>query len=113
MLPDIPFYPHRPQTDSAASEVDTFTVRDGVQWLGIDWDSYASAEKLSAGMHGGPLAAAILDARAAQSSDTSHARPGIVPGTTTAEDVLSKYGIDPADPAAAVRAFIGDRSRTW
>ncbi|MCX6553056.1 MAG: glycosyltransferase family 4 protein, partial [Acidobacteria bacterium] len=78
----------------------------GVQWLGIDWDTYASAEKLTAGMHGGPLAAAILDARAAQSSDTSHARPGIVPGTTTAEDVLSKYGIDPADPAAAVRAFM-------
>jgi hypothetical protein len=113
VIPDIPFNPSHATPDSTSSRADAFTVRDGVQWLGIGWDTYVVAEKLAAGVHGGPLSAAILDARAAQSSATSHARPGIVPGVTTAEDVLSKYGIDPKDPAAAVREFLGDRSRTW
>lgn len=76
-----------------------FTVRDGLAWLGIDWDTYEKSAKILAGRHGNPIQFALLDARKAQGTDTTPA------------EVLAKHGIDPADPLAAVRAYDRGRAR--
>jgi hypothetical protein len=76
-----------------------FTVRDGLAWLGIPLADYEKSWEILAGRHGNPLGAALLDARDAQGT------------ATTPESVLAKYGIDPADPLAAVRRFDKQRAR--
>lgn len=74
-----------------------FTVRDALHWLGIPFETYERSAKILAGRHGNPIESALLDARAAQGTDTTPA------------EVLARHGIDPADPLAAVRAH--DRRR--
>jgi hypothetical protein len=79
--------------------VSEFSVRDGLTWLGISWEDYEKSSKILAGRHGNPIGAALLDARDAQGTDT------------TAEAVLAKHGIDPADPLAAVRRYDKQRGK--
>lgn len=76
-----------------------FTVRDGLDWLGISFADYEKSFTILKGRHGNPLGAALLDAREAQGT------------ATTPEAVLTKHGIDPADPLVAVRRFDKARSR--
>lgn len=115
MIPDIPRMAPRPASGAGAGlgAGEEFTVRDGLAWLGLSWDEYAESTELLDGMHGSPLDAALLDARAANSADPSHARPGITFGVTTAEEVLAKHQVSQANPLESVRNFIDRRSTTW
>lgn len=74
-------------------ETESFTVRDGLAWLGITWETYEQSAKILAGRHGNPIGSALLDARSAQGTD-------IAP-----DEVLARHGIDPSDPPAAVRSY--------
>lgn len=76
-----------------------FTVRDGLIWLGISYETYEESAKILAGRHGNPIGSALLDARSAQGTDITPA------------EVLARHGIDPADPLAAVRAYNRERTR--
>lgn len=78
-----------------------FSVRDGLAWLGITWEDYERVWDLLKGVHGGPLNAALLDARKAQGTNT------------TPTEVLEKHGIDPAHPMDAARRYLRDRSAYW
>ncbi|MBM4574779.1 hypothetical protein GS896_27365 [Rhodococcus hoagii] len=115
MIPDIPPTTPLPISDDSSrfGAAETFAVRDGLVWLGLTWDDYAKSLELLDGMHGSPINAALLDSRAANSADLSHARPGIIFGVTTAEEVLSKHGISRTNPLESVRNFIDQRSTTW
>lgn len=75
-----------------------FTVTDALAWLGLSEADWERSWEILAGRHGNPLSNALLDARKAQGTDT------------TAAEVLARYGIDPADPLAAVRDY--DRRRS-
>lgn len=79
-----------------------FTVRDAVAWLGITWEAYVAATKTSAGRHGGPMISALLAAQKAHQS-----KSGI-----TAQQILDRFGIDPANPAKAHQAFDA-RGQQW
>ena len=97
MIPHIPRV--GPPTTTAATPAEGgFTVRDGLAWLNIPWDTYEAGCELTRGRHGGPFVSALMDARAAQGT------------ATTPAAVLAKHGIDPADPLAAVRAWVTHRS---
>ena len=98
MIPHIPRW-DPPQTSTSEPPEETFSVRDGLAWLGISDTDYEQAHQMTAGRHGNPLGAALLDARAAQSNGE------------TAEAVLSRHGIDPANPLAAVRQYVRRRSQ--
>lgn len=76
-----------------------FTVRDAVAWLGIPFDVYLESGEILKGRHGNPLMSAVLAAREAQGTDITPAQ------------VLARFGIDPAEPLAAVRRYDKDRSR--
>lgn len=104
MIPQIPI-PFTPKPEPGSVPVlpleppaGVFTVRDAVAWLGVDWLDWMEAENLLVGRHGGPLVAALLDARDAQGTDITPAQ------------VLAKHGIDPANPTAAARRY--DRQRS-
>lgn len=76
-----------------------FTVRAGLEWLGISIETYEKSCEILAGRHGNPIGSALLDARDAQGSEV------------IAADVLAQHGIDPEDPLAAVRVYDRRRSR--
>lgn len=78
---------------------DAFTGQDGLDWLGITMEDYLKSEDILRGRHGNPLMFALMDARAAQGTDTTPA------------DVLARYGIDPADPLKAARTYDKHRSQ--
>jgi hypothetical protein len=115
MIPDIPHTAPRSESGAGAGPGagEEFTVRDGLAWLGLNWDEYAKSTELLDGMHGSPLDGALLDARAANSADPGHARPGIIFGVTTAEEVLVKHDVSRTNPLESVRNFIDRRSTTW
>lgn len=115
MIPEIPFRPAGATASGGGDDVvvEKFSVRDAMDWFGIAFDDYAAAEKILKGVHGSPCMLASLDARAANSDDPEHARPGVVFGVTTAEEILAKYRIDPGNPMKAAKAFLEERSSTW
>jgi hypothetical protein len=79
--------------------MEEFTVPDGLAWLGISQADYEKSWEILAGRHGNPINSALLDARAAQGTDT------------TAVEILARHGIDPADPLVAVRAYDKNRAK--
>lgn len=100
MIPNIPHWdPFNAPRSGTAESSETFTVEDGLAWLGISRADYESANEITAGRHGNPFMFALLDARAAQQNGE------------TREVVLSRYGIDPAEPLAAIREYDQQRSR--
>lgn len=113
-MPDLPFrIPNRtPPQDQRPAPVETFTHNDALEWLGVSREAYERAVKAGDGGDG-PLNGAMLDARAANSTDPRHARPGIQAGVTTAAAILSGYGIDPKHPEIAVAAELKQRSKYW
>lgn len=114
-MPDFPFrmLTWTPPEDQRPAPVETFTHADALQWLGVSRDAYLRAVKTGDGLGAGPLGAAILDARAANSSDPRHARPGVEAGVTTAAAILSGYGIDPQHPEIATAVELKERSKYW
>jgi hypothetical protein len=100
MIPNIPHWDpfNAPRSDTSQAP-EAFSVEDGLAWLGISRADYERANEITAGRHGNPFVFALLDARAAQHNGE------------TRETVLSRYGIDPAEPLAAVREWDRQRSR--
>jgi thymidylate synthase len=100
MIPNIPRWqpPDASQSEPPVTQ-EAFSVRDGLAWLGISLADYERANEITAGRHGNPFTSALLDARAAQANGE------------TPETVLSRHGIDPAQPLAAVREYDQRRSR--
>jgi hypothetical protein len=96
-IPPMPA-PTAPQPD-LEPEQDEFTVRDGAAWLGLPWSVFEEAAQVLSGRHGGPFVSALLDARDAQGT------------STTADEILARHGIDPADPLDAAHRFDRDRAR--
>lgn len=78
-----------------------FTVPDGLAWLGITPETYERSWEILRGRHGNPIASALLDARDVHLGKLD----------ATPEQVLAKYGIDPADPLKAVRAYDKSQQR--
>lgn len=97
MIPRIPpMTPYKSSPDPAP-DPNAFTMRDAAAWLGISWDIVEA--EWNTGRHGGPIGAALLDARDAQGTATPPVQ------------VLARHGIDPDDPLAAVKAFDKARAR--
>lgn len=100
MIPNIPRWePPAPAQSQTPEAPEDFTVQDGLAWLGISPEDYESANVITAGRHGNPVTSALLDARAAQRNGE------------TRETVLSRHGIDPTQPLAAIREYDQHRSR--
>jgi hypothetical protein len=103
---NIPYIPRIDPAVAAQSDVQDdppvaagFTVRDGLDWLGISLADYTTSVQILRGRHGNPIMSALLAARDAQGTDTTPAQ------------VLARFGIDPDDPLAAVRAFDHHRAQ--
>ena len=102
-----------PPQDQRPAPVEAFTFDDALTWLGVSREAYERAKRAGQGLGCGPLDRAILDARAANSSEPQHGRSGVEFGITTAADILARHGVDPLRPELAVAAEIKARSRFW
>lgn len=99
MIPNIPRWEPAVVSPSDAPKVpETFSVQDGLAWLGISLEDYERAREITAGRHGNPFISALLDARAAQDNGE------------TREAVLARHGIDLAEPLAVICEY--DRHRS-
>ena len=99
MIPHIPRMGPPGAAQPEPETPETFTVRDGLAWLGISMTDYEEAHRLTIGRHGNPIGSALLDARKAQHNGE------------TPDVVLARHGIDPGDVLAAVREYVRQRSR--
>ncbi|MDV6208094.1 hypothetical protein R3Q08_07595 [Rhodococcus erythropolis] len=88
-----------PQAHAVAEASAIASLRECVAWLGIGWDQFLDAQELGDELQGNPLVGAVFDSLAACGAERGFKREGVVPGLSTAQEILDRYGMTRAiDP---------------